>query len=56
MFVSYCEVKKETKSLKMDQIVYISYCGHSVVTMDNNAGKLPNLNTFVPNVTIKCLQ
>ena len=36
MYLSYFEVKKESKSLKMDQIVYINYCGHSVVTMDNH--------------------
>ena len=57
MYLSYFEVKKESKSLKMDQIVYINYCGHSVVTMDNHQRwKLTYLNTFVPNVTIKCLQ
>ena len=36
MFFSYFEVKKETNSLKIARIVYISYCGHSVVTMDNH--------------------
>ena len=35
MFLHILKTKKETKGLKMDQIVCISYCGDSVVTMGN---------------------
>ena len=44
MFFSYFEVQKETNSLKIARIVYISYCGHSVVTMDNH--QRWQINTF----------